>query len=127
MTNTPNPWTSQSRLAQNVNMQNFCPQLSAKLTTSGTSTSITFAPLTNAFRTTFKITNKGTAGAYIGWGKGSATAVASSGTPAANCDYVAAGAILTQDFQLSTGVVDTIAAIQDTSSTVLEITYGSGQ
>lgn len=118
---------NQSYLAQQTQMQNFCPQLSAKLAVAGTSASITFTPLTGTTRTTFKITNKGTAGAYIAWGKGSATAVASTSTPTVNCDYVAAGAILTQDFQTATGIVDTIAAIQDTGVTTLEISYGSGQ
>lgn len=124
---TINPFKNGSLLSQPILDNNFCPQLSAKITTSGTSGSITFTPLTGAQRTTFKITNKGMNGAYIGWGKGSATAVASSGTPTAHCDYVAAGAILTQDFQISTGVVDTIAAIQDTGATTLEITLGYGQ
>lgn len=124
---TIDPWVNQSLISQQMRMDNFCPKLSAKLTTSGTSGSITFSPITGALRTTFKITNHGTNGAYIGWGKTTATAVASSGTPAANCDYVAAGAILTQDFQSANGPVDTIAAIQDTGSTVLEISLGFGQ
>lgn len=117
----------QSPLAMQTQMQNFSPILSAKLATSGTSGSITFSPLSSSTRSTFKITNKGTAGAYIGWGVSSATAVASSGTPTANCDYVAAGAILTQDFQSANGIVDTIAALQDTGTTTLEISYGFGQ
>lgn len=121
------PMTGQSLLAQQILDQNFCPQLSAKLAVAGTSASVTFTPLTGTIRQTFKITNKGTSGAYIAWGKGTATAVASTGTPAANCDYVAAGAILTQDFQISTGPVDTIAAIQDTGATTLEISIGFGQ
>lgn len=116
-----------SLLAVPMLAQNFCPQLSAKLTVTGSSTSITFTPLTGTQRQTFKITNKGQNGAYLGWGVGTATAVASSGTPAANCDYIAAGAILTQDFQVSTGIMDTIAAIQDTAGTTLEITLGYGQ
>lgn len=127
MATTFDPRVNASYLATQTQMQNFCPQLSAKLTTSGTSGSITFTPLTGALRSTFKITNKSTNGAYIAWGAGSATAVASTGTPAAMCDYVAAGAILTQDFQIIGGVVDTIAAIQDTGATTLEISYGSGQ
>lgn len=126
------PFGNKSLLATQTLMQNFCPQLSAKLTTSGTSASVTFTPLTGSQRQSFKITNKGTKGAYIAWGVGSATAVASSGTPAALCDYVAAGAILTQDFQISTGTVDTIAAIQgadtqDNGATILEISLGFGQ
>ena len=124
--------TNQSLLSQQVRMDNFVPQLSAKITTSGTSASVTFTPLTGTLNTTFKITNKGTKGAYLGWGVGSATAVASSGTPTASCDYIGAGAILTQNFQSSAGVVDTIAAIQggdtqDNGATILEITLGFGQ
>lgn len=123
-----------SRLSQQVRMDNFTPQLSNKLTTSGTSASVTFSPLTGTIRTTFEITNKGTKGAYLGWGVGSATAVATtgSGNGIANALYIAAGAILTRDFQSANGVVDTIAAIQgadseDSGSTILEITIGFGQ
>lgn len=127
-----NPWLRGSLLAQPTTAINFVPQLSAKLTTSVTSGSITFTPLTGMGRQTFKITNKGAKGAYVGWGTGSATAVASSGTPTAHCDYVAAGAIITQDYEISTGILDTIAAIQgsdpqDNGSTILEITLGYGQ
>lgn len=116
-----------SYLAQQVRMDNFTPVLSVKLTTGASSASITFTPLIGTNKTTFKITNKGTAGAYLGWGVGSATAVASSGAPTANCDYIAAGAILTQDFQSINGAVNTIAAIQDAATTTLEITMGFGQ
>lgn len=117
-----------SLLAVPTAIQNFTPQLSAKLAVTGTSASITFSPVTGMARQTFKITNKGTSGAYLAWGNASATAVASTSTPAANCDYIAAGAILTQDFQLSSGaIVNTIAAIQDTGATTLEISIGFGQ
>jgi hypothetical protein len=123
---------NQSLLSMQTRMDNFCPQLSAKLTTSGTSASVVFSTVTGTIRTTFKITNKGDKGAYLAWGNGSATAVASSGTPAALCDYIAAGAILTQDFQLASGPVNAIAAIQgsdtqDNGPTILEITLGFGQ
>lgn len=125
---TINPFVNQSLIAQQVSIQNFCPKLSANLAVTGTSAKVTFSPLTGATRTTFKITNKGSNGAYIAWGTGgNATAVASTSTPAAMCDYVGAGSILTQDFQLSTGVVDTIAAIQDSGGTTLEISIGFGQ
>ncbi len=116
-----------SLIAQRAVIENFCPQLSAKLTTSGTSGSITFTPLTGQGSQTFCITNKGDYGAYLAWGHTSATAVASSGTPAANCHYIARGAILTLDFQTTSNIVDTIAAIQDTSATTLEISLGFGQ
>lgn len=110
---------------------NFAPGPAAILAVSGTSSSITFTNVSPSLKaTTFKITNKGSHGAYIAWGSGSATAVVSSSTPTLYCDYVAQGAILTQDFYLtsgSTGAVDTIAAIQDGGSTNLEITIGYGQ
>lgn len=124
---------NQSYLAQQMTMLNFCPQISALLavTSHTVPVSITFTPLTGSLRSTFQITNKGAAGAYIGWGVGTATAQASTPTPAANCHYVAAGAILVLDFQSSTnpstGPIDTLAAVFDASSTNLEITYGSGQ
>jgi len=124
---TLNPRLNGSLLAVPTLMQNFCPTFSAKIATSASSQSIVFPVVTGTLRQTFKITNKGTKGAYIGWGHGSATAVVSTGTPTANCDYVAAGAILTQDYQDANGVVDTIAAIQDTATTDLEISIGYGQ
>lgn len=129
---TFDPRVNQSYLSMQTRMDNFCPQFSAKLTTSGTSASIVFPTVTGALRTTFKITNKGTKGAYVAWGVGSATAVASNGTPAAMRDYVAAGAIITQDYQITGGVVNTIAAIQgsdteDNGATILEISIGYGQ
>jgi hypothetical protein len=116
-----------SRLAQRIVTMNFTPQLSAILAVGSSSSSVTFAPLTGSQSQTFKITNKGSHGAYLGWGQGSATAVASSSTPAANCDYIASGAILTQDFQAAGAIVDTIAAIQDGGGTNLEISLGFGQ
>lgn len=121
------PRIGQSLLAQQILDQNFCPILSAVLAVAGTSASITFSPITGTIRQTFKITNKGTHGAYLAWGAGSATAVASTSTPAANCDYIAQGAILTQDFQVANGIVDTIAAIQDGGATTLEVSIGFGQ
>lgn len=116
-----------SLLSQPMTVNNFCPQYSAKITTSGTSGSITFPVTTGTLSQTFKITNKGSNGAYLGWGKSSAAAVASSTTPTAHCDYIGAGEVLTQNFQISTGVVDTIAAIQETGATTLEISIGFGQ
>lgn len=117
-----------SALAVPINPQNFCPQLSAKITTSGSSGSITFSPVTGTLRQTFCVTNSGTNGAYLGWGVGSATAVASSGTPTANRHFIAAGQTQVLDFQSSSGVVNTIAAIQDSGgATTLEISIGSGQ
>ncbi len=116
-----------SLVAQPTTMINFTPKFSASLTVTGTSASVTFPTVTGTQRQTFKITNKGSNGAYLAWGHTTATAVASSGTPAVNCDYIAKGAILTQDFQISTNIVDTIAAIQDGGGTTLEISIGYGQ
>lgn len=124
---------NQSYLAQQISIQNFCPQISAKLAVTTASASVTFSPLTGALRSTFQISNSGTTGCYVGWGATTATAVASTGTPAANCTYIAPGAIFTYDFQPSASAgpnsfpVDTLAAICGTGSTTLEITYGSGQ
>lgn len=122
-----NPHLNGSLLALPVNIINFIPKLSAILAVSGSSASVTFTPIPGSQSQTFKITNKGSHGAYIGWGVGTAIAVASSGTPAVNCDYVAAGAIITQNYQITSGIVDTIAAIQDGGTTTLEITLGYGQ
>lgn len=120
-----------SRLALPIRTQNFTPQLSAILTTGASSTFVSFASgLTGLMSQTFKITNKGSKGAYLGWGNsndGTVTAVASTATPAANCDYIASGAILTQDFQKAGTIINTIAAVQDSGSTTLEISVGFGQ
>ncbi len=124
---TLNQRQNASLLAQQTQINNFCPQYSAKLAVTATSGSIIFPTVTGSLRQTFKITNKGNAGAYLAWGVGSATAVASSSTPTAMCDYIGAGEVLTQDFQISTGVVNTIAAIRDGADTTLEITIGAGQ
>lgn len=125
--------------ADKVRIDNFVPLLSGKITTSGTSASFTFSPLYSTTKSTFKITNKGSFGAYLGWGKNAATAVASAAynastnTGTASADYIGAGAILTQDFvSLTSAAPDTIAAIQggdtqDSGATILEITYGYGQ
>ncbi len=122
-----NPNVNGSLLSQSTTAINFVPLFSASLAVTGTSASVTFPTLTGTQRQTFKITNKGSNGAYLGWGKTTATAVASTSTPAAQCDYIGAGAILTQDFTISTGIVDTIAAKQDGGSTTLEISIGYGQ
>ena len=112
-------------------MINFCAQNSAKITTSGTSQSIVFPAVGNTLkgRQTFKITNTGSYGAYLAFGHGSATAVASGATPAPNCDYIAHGAILTQDALTANGTpADTIAVIQESGgTTTLEISIGFGQ
>ena len=136
-----------SYLSQPVRMDNFTAQSSQKLVTGTTSLYITFAPLTGVQTSTFKITNKGTKGAYIAWasvvgGQAAPVAITSSSngvtsgqTPSAvgtaSCDYIAAGAVMVQNFQSSFGPVDSIAAIQggdsqDSGSTALEVSYGFG-
>lgn len=124
---------SQSYLALPINPQNFRPSISAILAVGTTSVNVTVPAtfLTGNTCSTFKITNKGSNGAYLGWGNsntGSTTvAVISTSSFLPFCDYIAKGAILTQDFQSANGVVDTLAAIGDGGATSLEITYGFGQ
>lgn len=126
-----------SLLSQPLTANNFIAYQSASLSVSNSgasgSQSVTFTAVpTGGQRVTFKITNSGTKGCYIASGAGAATAVASSSTPTptsgtavSTCDFIAAGAILTQDFVPGT---DTIAAIcAGTDTTTLEISSGSGQ
>ena len=123
----------QSYLAVPTSIQNFRPLVSALLAVGTTSTSITVgaASLVGSTCSTFKITNKGSNGAYLGWGNSNAgsttVAITSSSTFVPFCDYIAKGAILTQDFQSVNGIVDTLAAIGDGGATTLEVTYGYGQ
>src|SRR6185369_16635587 len=113
-----NPYVNTSLISTRTRMDNFCPKASCILVVGSSSTFVTFPStyITGLGSQTFKITNKGSNGAYIAWSNstvGVVNASKSTAVPAISCDYVAQGAILTQDFQLSTGVVDTIAAIQD--------------
>lgn len=126
-----------SQLSQPITANNFTPCQSVQITVSNSgasgSVSKTFTVVPGfSTRSTFKITNSGTKGCYIAAGIGSATAVVSSGTPTpstgnfiSTCDYVAPGAILTQDYPNG---YDTIAAIcGSTDTTTLEISIGYGQ
>lgn len=121
-----------SQFSQPVTANNFTPSQSAKLAVTTSSASVTFTIVPGgANRSTFKITNSGSNGCYLSTGVASATAVASSSTPTptsgtatSTCDYIAAGAILTQDYPPGT---DTIAAITASSTTTLEISIGYGQ
>ncbi len=123
-----------SSLTQAVTANNFVAIQSSRLDVTATTGSVTFTAVPGTLRVTMKITNTGTKGCYIASGNTSATAVVSvnktplpaSGTPiVSNCDYVAAGSILTQDYIQGT---DTIAAICGGSdSTTLEISIGYGQ
>lgn len=131
------PPVFQSQLSQQVNANNFIALQSVQLTVSNAgatgSASKTFTNIPGTLRVTMKITNTGTKGAYLAGGRTTATAVASSGTPqptsgdnaVSNCDYIAAGAILQQDYIQGT---DTLAAIcAGTDTTTLEISIGQGQ
>lgn len=126
------PPIMQSKLSQPFQANNFIAVQSAQLAVTNSSGSITFTDLPGTIRVTAKITNTGTVGCYLASGAGSATAVVSSSTPqpangtgaVANCDCIAAGAILTQDFVQGT---NTFAAITASGSTTLEISVGYGQ
>lgn len=129
---------NRSALAMPIITNNFVPVQSAKLTVSNSgasgSESITFTVVPGTGHVTFKITNSGTKGAYIATGKTTATAVASTSTPTpaagtpetvATCDYIAPGAIITQDYATLTDTIAAICAASDT--TTLEISCGFGQ
>lgn len=104
-------------------VENFLALQSAQLAVTGVSASTTFSIPVTGDDFAYKISNKGASGAYLAWGKGSATAQVSTATPAANCDYIGVGAIL---IQCATNGFNTIAAIQDTAATTLEISIGYG-
>lgn len=128
-----------SKLAQATAANNFVPCQSAQLSVSNAgvsgSQSVTFGIVPNATnRTTFKITNSGSKGCYVtvGLAADSPTAVVSTSTPApttgtasSTCDYVAAGAILTQDYPVGSDTLAAICAGSDT--TILELSIGLGQ
>ena len=123
-----------SSLTQAVTANNFIAIQSSQLAVTNTSASVTFTAVPGTLRVTMKITNTGTKGCYIASGKTTATAVASqnatplpaSGTPiVSNCDYVAAGSILTQDYIQGTDTIAAITAGSDT--TTLEVSIGYGQ
>ena len=132
----PTPPKFNSRLSQPVTVNNFTPLQSAKLTVSNAGGSgsqfVTFTVVPSTQRVSYKITNSGTKGVYVAVGDGAAVAVVSTGTPTpttgsgvSTCDYIAAGAIITQDYP---GGYDTIAAIcAGTDTSTLEISCGYGQ
>lgn len=124
-----NIYRNQSLLAYPMRSQNFYPQYCAKLTTGDVSASVTFTPVTGQNRQTFMIVNAGTVnGAFITWGVDSATATTvGSTTPVANTAYIGPGMVYVLDTQTSSGIVNTIAAIQLNSSTDLYIHLGDGQ
>ncbi len=130
----------QSPLSMPVQTNNFIAIQSAKIIVSNTgssgSQSLTFTNVPGTQRITMKITNSGTKGCYLASGSSlgiPAIAVASSTTPqpgsgtnsVATCDFIASGAILTQDYVQGT---DTLAAICGGSDvTTLEVSVGFGQ
>lgn len=122
-----------SQLSQPFQANNFIAVQSVQLAVTGTTASKTFTDIPGTLRITAKITNAGTKGCYLASGRTTATAVVSSGTPTptnsanavATCDFIAAGAILTQDYVPGT---DTFAAIcGGADTTTLEISIGYGQ
>ncbi len=129
----------QSLLSVPMQTNNFTPVQSAQLVVSNAgatgSASVTFTVIPGTGRVTYKITNSGEKGAYVASGSGSATAIASvAGSPrpaaaspptVANCDYIAPGAIITQDYAPGTDTIAAICAGSDT--TTLEISIGYGQ
>lgn len=131
MTLTPPPF--QSQLSIPIQANNFVPVQSAHLAVTATSGSIVFTLVPGTLRITAKITNRGSKGAYVAAGIGAATAAVSSATPTptsgssvvSTCDYVAAGAIITQDYPQGYNTFAAICAGSD--STDLEITVGYGQ
>jgi len=123
--------TFRSMLSQPITANNFIALQSAKLAVTASSGSISFPDFAGSGRITVKITNSGSKGCYLASGTSSATAVVSSSTPqpvtgsVSNCDYIAAGAILTQDFVSGTYTFAAICGGSDT--TTLEISVGVGQ
>jgi len=123
----------QSKLSAPVQINNFIAIQSAQLAVTAVTGSITFIDIAGTQRVTAKITNSGTKGCYLASGVGSATAVVSSSTPTptagdgvvSTCDYIAAGAIFTQDFLPGTNTFAAICGGADT--TTLEISIGYGQ
>lgn len=124
--------TFQSQVAQPVVVENFVAIQSAQLAVTNTTNSVTFTAVPGTIRTTLKITNSGSKGCYLASGHGSATAVVSSATPSpaagapivSNCDYIPAGAILTQDYIQGTNTIAAICAGSDTTTLELSIGYG---
>lgn len=123
----------QSKLSLPIQSNNFIALQSAQLSVTNATGSVTFTTPTGTLRVTAKITNSGTKGCYLASGIGSATAVVSTSTPTpasgtgvvATCDYIAAGAILQQDFIHLTNTFAAITGGSDT--TTLEISIGTGQ
>lgn len=134
------PPASQSLLSVPIQSNNFIAVQSAKIIVSNSgssgSQSLTFTDVPGTVRITAKITNSGTKGVYLASGSSSGLpviAVASTTTPqpasgtaaVATCDYIAAGAILTQDFVQGTDTFAAICGGSDTST--LEVSVGYGQ
>lgn len=125
-----------SLLSQRQTANNFIALQSIQIPVTSTSISRSFTNLPGGGPVTMKITNTGNSGAYLAGCNSSAIVAAVSsitanaqptaGTNAvSNCDYVAAGAILTQDYIAGT---DTLSAIcSGSNSTTLEVSIGYGQ
>lgn len=135
MTN-PTPPIYLSQLSQQMNANNFIALQSSKLSVTASTGHVTFTMSPGTQRVTFKITNTGTKGVYL-CGSNSSNIVAAvpsqDGVPlpasgnnvVSNCDYIAAGAILQQDYIQGTDTISAICA--GTDSSTLEISIGQGQ
>ncbi len=125
------PPASESLLSVPIQSNNFIAVQSAKIIVSNSgstgSQSLTFTDIPGTIRITAKITNSGTKGVYLASGSSSGLPVIavasttipqpSSGTAAvATCDYIAAGAILTQDFVRGTNTFAAICGVSDPST-----------
>lgn len=130
----PTPPKLQSALSLQTQANNFIAVQSAFLSVSNSSSNIVFTCPIGTLRTTAKITNSGNNGCYLASGTNSTTvAIVSSSSPqpttgtniVSNCDYVAAGAILTQDYLQ--GTLAFAAVCTGSNTTTLEISTGFGQ
>lgn len=120
---TSNTLAVGSGLTQSMVLRNFNTVQSCSLAVGASSGPVTFTVVPGTQIVSFKVCNKGSTGAYIAAGIGSATAAASTATPAANCDYMPANSTQVFDYPGGTNV---FAAIQETTSTNLEISIGYG-
>ncbi len=130
----PTPPQFQSLLSVPIQANNFVAIQSVKLAVTQTSSYVTFTDWPGTLRVTAKITNSGSNGCYLASGVNSTTlAVVSSSVPlplsgagaVSNCDYIAAGSILTQDY--IQGTLTFAAICSGSNTTTLEISAGYGQ
>ncbi len=107
-----------------VTSTNFSPISSVQLAVGAASASVSFPTLPTLIGATYMITNTGSAGAYIVVGIDSAVAAATTSTPSTtNVVYISAGSTQILDYPPN---YNTVAAIQATAATTLEISLGKG-